>query len=81
MYFEPHEVLLALSVQFREGLSTRGIVDAIDHPESSMWQQCPGITRMSIEAYLLAGREESPEPVRLSIRLVRITIQRQTRVV
>jgi len=56
MYFGPHEVLLALDVQFHAGLSAGEITRAIDRIERLIKSDYPDVSRIYIEAESLTAR-------------------------
>lgn len=50
MHFGPKQVLLAMDVRFRDGLSGDGIADAMDRLESKIRKKHPEVDRIFIEA-------------------------------
>jgi len=56
MYFGPHEILLALDVQFHAGLSAAEVTAAVDLIERQIRRQYPDITHIYIEAESLTSR-------------------------
>lgn len=50
MYFGPHDVILALSVQFRKELDAHSLAQTIDEMESAIRRSVPDVTRIFIEA-------------------------------
>jgi cation diffusion facilitator family transporter len=50
MYFGPHNVLLNLNVQFKQGLSSDEVTAAVDRIEQSIREKHPNITNIFIEA-------------------------------
>jgi cation diffusion facilitator family transporter len=63
MYFGPHSILLALEVEFQNGLSAKEITAAVDRLESAIRNHYPTIERIFIEAEALsrAGRQPGRE--------------------
>jgi cation diffusion facilitator family transporter len=61
MHLGPHEVLLALQIIFRQGLSAAAVVAAIDRLEAAIRRRHPDVKRIFIEAESVAeaGRETS----------------------
>jgi divalent metal cation (Fe/Co/Zn/Cd) transporter len=54
MHFGPHEVLLALDVEFKPQLSAKEVADAINRVEAAIRAQHPEIKHIFIEAKALA---------------------------
>jgi divalent metal cation (Fe/Co/Zn/Cd) transporter len=54
MHFGPHEVLLALDVEFKPELSSKQICDAINRMEAAIRAHHPEIRHIFIEAKALA---------------------------
>jgi cation diffusion facilitator family transporter len=50
MYFGPHNVLLTMNVQFRKGLSSAEVEQAVDRIEASVRRYCPDIRYIYLEA-------------------------------
>lgn len=50
LYFGPHDVMLALSVQFRKDLDADALAKAIDDMESAIRRTTPDVKRIFIEA-------------------------------
>jgi cation diffusion facilitator family transporter len=59
MYFGPHEVLLALRVQFDTHLSSQDVVNAIERLERTIQRQYPDVKRIYIETASLAEERKS----------------------
>ena len=57
MHLAPHEVLLNLDIQFREGLSAAEIVQAVDRIEQNIREAHPEMRRIFIEAESIAEPE------------------------
>jgi divalent metal cation (Fe/Co/Zn/Cd) transporter len=62
MYFGPHNVLLTMNVQFRKGLSSAEVEQAIDRIEAAVRRYCPDIRHIYLEADSVRtlGREGMP---------------------
>jgi cation diffusion facilitator family transporter len=56
MYFGPHEILLALDVQFHAGLSAAEVTEAVDRMERQIRRQYSDIAHIYIEAESLTTR-------------------------
>jgi len=50
MHFGPHEVLLNMSIQFRQGLSGAELVAAVERLEKAIREEQPSIQHIFIEA-------------------------------
>jgi cation diffusion facilitator family transporter len=68
MHLGPHEVLLNVELEFREGLTAAAIRGAVDRIEAQVREEQPDVTRMYIEVGALreafddeAGRDEEEE--------------------
>lgn len=59
MYFGPDNVLLAVEIQFRGGLSTLAIASTIDRLESKVRAQYPIVNRIFIEAESIGSAPQS----------------------
>lgn len=63
MYFGPHTILLALDVQFHQGLSASEVTSAVDRLEKNIRAEYPAIQRIFIEAESLAPGTHLPAPL------------------
>jgi len=63
MYFGPHTILLALDVQFHQGLSGSEVTAAMDRLEKNIRAEYPAIQRIFIEAESLAPGTHLPAPL------------------
>jgi len=59
MHLGPHEILVNLGVEFRPGISTAEIVQAVERLEQAIRAVHPDATRVAIEAEALRGRGPS----------------------
>ncbi|MFN7996188.1 MAG: cation diffusion facilitator family transporter [Bryobacteraceae bacterium] len=50
MYFGPETILLAVEIQFRSGLTSGGVTEAVDRLETAVRAQYPKVKRIFIEA-------------------------------
>jgi cation diffusion facilitator family transporter len=65
MHLSPHDVLLNLNIEFRDGLSAREVTASVDRIESRIRGRFPEVRRIFIEAEALtraAGGKEEPPP-------------------
>jgi cation diffusion facilitator family transporter len=59
LYFGPQTVLVAMDVQFRDGLDTNGLAGAIDRMESRIRDRQPSVKHIYIEATSLKSTSHS----------------------
>ena len=69
MYFGPHEMLLNLDIQFRQGLFVAEIGAAVDHLENRIKSQHPDITRIFIEVRAVTSRHSQNERAEIGNRI------------
>ncbi len=62
MHFGPRDILLALSLDFVDGISAGTVEAVISSLEHEIKRQCPEITRVFIEAQSIQGHRESQLP-------------------
>jgi len=54
MYFGPHEVLLAVRIQFKTQLSSQDVAGAVERLERTIRERYPDVKRIYIEAASLS---------------------------
>lgn len=62
MHFGPDEILLNLDIQFRPGLSSQEIVQAVDRIENQIRKLDPRVQRIFIEADTIVGQDGQKQP-------------------
>jgi divalent metal cation (Fe/Co/Zn/Cd) transporter len=66
MHFGPHNVMLAIDLQFRQSLTSAGIQEAIDRVEARIRGEFPQVRHIFVEAKALTGTKgqgaEGPPP-------------------
>jgi cation diffusion facilitator family transporter len=63
MYFGPHNVLLAMNVQFRSGISFAEMEQTIDRVETSIRRNYPNIRRIYLEADSVKALKRGEDPI------------------
>lgn len=62
MYFGPHEVLLAMELKLRDGLTGAQVREAIDRLDKRIRKEFPDITRVFFDSASIAEQQAKHSP-------------------